>query len=121
MKYKLDQRFIDQAVRIRKEYLRSLKVALERQEIVKYYIEELQKLNNSLDDITDKKELLVKIDDIQKNVTVIENEMKWHLTKREELEKDEKNLCELVLDRYPGITEDDIKEQIYPHIQNLKI
>jgi hypothetical protein len=121
MKHKLDQRFIDKSIQIRKEFLKSLKVAMESQDIVNIYIGELNELKNELDDIQDTDDFIKKISEIEQKILLVENEMSYHLKKREQLEKEEKQLCELVLERYPDITEDEIKEQIFPHIQNLKI
>ena len=47
MNHKLDQRFIDKAVQIRKDFLRSLKVALDSQEYINEYLSELNKLKES--------------------------------------------------------------------------
>ena len=118
---KIEYRFIEQAIRIRKEFLKSLKIANERQEVVKVYLDQLNKLKDDLDDIKDKDSLVLKIHEIEKSMIVIEKEMNFHLKKRENLEKDEIKLCEMVLERYPGITEDEIKNQMYPHLKNIKI
>lgn len=121
MNYKLEQRFIDKAVQIRKDFLISLRVAMERQETVQVYLNELNELKNSLDNVKDTNDFINKIKIIEQKIMVVENEMSFHLKKREFLEKEQTKLCELVLERYPGITEDEIKEQIYPHIENLTI
>lgn len=118
---KLAQRYIDKAVQIRKEYLKSVKIATNRQDIVFGYLTELDEMKNKLDEVKDTEEFVKKINDIEQKILIIEKEMKIHLEKREQLEKEEIKLCDLVLERYPGITEDEIKEQIYPHIQNLTI
>jgi len=118
---KIDQRFIEQAVRIRREFLKSLKVAQERQGVVMVYLDQLNNLKDDLDNITEKEDIISKIGEIEKSIIVIEKEMSYHLQKREDLEKDEIKLCEMVLERYPGITEDEIKEQIYPHIKDLHL
>jgi hypothetical protein len=120
-KYKIDLRFIEQAIRIRRDFLHSLKIANERQEVVMVYLDQLNKLKDDLDGIENKEDLILKIGEIEKSILVIEQEMNYHLKKREVLENDSKKLSEMVLDRYPGITEDEIKEQIYPYIKDLKI
>jgi len=119
-KYKIDQRFIEQAVRIRRDFLKSLKIATERQEVVMVYLDQLNNLKNDLDNIKEKEDLILKINEIEKSVSVIEKEMSYHLLKREQLEKDEIKLCEMVLERYQGITEDEIKEQLHPYLKDLK-
>jgi len=118
---RIEYRFIEQAIRIRKEFLKSLKIANERQEVVKVYLDQLNKLKDDLDNIKDKDSLVLKIHEIEKNMIVIEKEMIFHLKKRENLEKDEIKLCEMVLERYPGITEDEIKNQMYPYLKDIKI
>ena len=119
MKYKIEQRFIDKAVYIRKEFLKSVKIALDRQGIISTYLSELEKLKDGLDEVQNTDEFIKKINEIEQKIIVIEKEMSFHIKKREFLEKEEIKLCELVLERYPDITEDEIKEQIQPHIQNL--
>ena len=119
-KYKIDQRFIEQAVRIRRDFLKSLKIATERQEVVMVYLDQLNNLKYDLDNIKEKEDLILKINEIEKSVSVIEKEMSYHLLKREQLEKDEIKLCEMVLERYQGITEDEIKEQLHPYLKDLK-
>ena len=119
MKYKIEQRFIDKAVFIRKEFLKSVKIAVDRQEIISTYLSELEKLKDGLDDVQNTDDFIKKINEIEQKIIVIEKEMSFHIKKREFLEKEEIKLCELVLERYPDITEDEIKEQIQPHIQNL--
>lgn len=118
---KIEYRFIEQAIRIRKEFLKSLKIANQRQEVVLVYLDQLNKLKNDLDNIKDKDSLILKINEIEKSMVIIEKEMNYHLKKRENLEKDEIKLCEMVLERYPGITEDEIRNQLYPHLKDLKI
>jgi hypothetical protein len=120
MRYKIEKRFIDKAVQIRKDFIKSLKVASNRQDIVHSYLNELNGLKDGLDDVKDKDEFIKKISEIEQKIIIIEKEMSFHIKKRDQLEKEEIKLCELVLERYPGITEDEIKEQIYPHIQNLQ-
>ena len=80
----------------------------------------LNNLKNDLDNIKEKEDLILKINEIEKSVSVIEKEMSYHLLKREQLEKDEIKLCEMVLERYQGITEDEIKEQLHPYLKDLK-
>jgi hypothetical protein len=121
MKNKLDQRFIDKSVQIRKEFLKSVKVAMDSQEIVSIYLSELNDLKEDLDNVQDTDDFIKKINIIEQKIQLVEKEMSYHLKKREFLEQEEKQLCELVLERYPDITEDEIKEQILPHIENIKI
>lgn len=121
MKHKLDQRFIDKSVQIRKEFLKSVKVAMDSQEIVSIYLSELNDLKEDLDNVQDTDDFIKKINIIEQKIQLVEKEMSYHLKKREFLEQEEKQLCELVLERYPDITEDEIKEQILPHIENIKI
>ena len=121
MNHKLEQRFIDKAVQIRKDFLKSVKVAMERQEVVQVYLNELNQLKDSLDEVKDTDDFINKIKAVEDKIRIVENEMSYHLKKREFLEKEQSKLCELVLERYPGITEDEIRQQIYPHIENLTI
>lgn len=120
MNNKIEMRFIEQAIKIRKEFLKSLKIANQRQDVIMVYLDQLNKLKDELDDINNKDELILKIGEIEKSILIIEKEMNVHLKKREDLEKEEIKLCEIVLERNPGITEDEIRQQLYPYIKNLK-
>lgn len=121
MKYKLDQRFIEKSVQIRKDFLKSLKVAMEKQEVISKYLVELNRLKDDLDNVKDTEDFINKIKVIELQIMAVEREMSIHVKKRESLEQEEIKLCELVLEKYPDITEDEIREQIYPYIQNIKV
>jgi len=121
MKYKLDQRIIDKSIQLRKEFLKSVRVAMNSQNKIMEYLDELNTLKDSLDDEIDNENFIIKIQEIEQKISIIEKEMSYHLKKREYLESEEKKLCDLVLDKYPKITEDEIKSQILPYIENLII
>ena len=65
MRYKLDQRFIDKSVQIRKDFLKSFKIALNRQEIVNDYLKELTELRDKLTDVKDADDFIKKILEIE--------------------------------------------------------
>ncbi len=121
MKHKIDQRYINKAVHIRKEFLNSIKNLMIKQEYIQKYLIEIEKYKNELTDITNTDDIIKSINIIEQNILIVEKEMSFFISKREQLEKEEIKLCELVLERYKGITEDEIKEQIYPHIEKINI
>lgn len=121
MKHKIDQRFINKAIQIRKEFLISIKNLTNRQEYIQEYLIKIEQLKNELSNSTDTDDFIKKINIIEQNILIIEKEMSFFLKKREQLEKLEIKLCESVLERYQGITEDEIKEQIYPYIEKITV
>ena len=75
MNHKLEQRFIDKAVQIRKDFLKSVKVAMERQEVVQVYLNELNQLKDSLDEVKDTDDFINKIKAVENKIRIVENEM----------------------------------------------
>lgn len=121
MNNRLDQRFINMAIKIRKDFLKSLKEATQKQEIVNHYLNELNELKNDLDNSKNDEDLVSKLRVIEQKIKAIEKEMSVLVDKRTKLEKEEIQLLEMIKERYPDITENELKEQIYPYIQNLTV
>lgn len=121
MNNRLDQRFIDMAVKIRRDFLKSLKEATQKQEIVNHYLNELNDLKTDLENSKNNDDLVSKLKVIEQKIRIIENEMSVLVERRSKLEKEEIKLLETIKERYPEITEDELKQQIYPHIQNLTV
>ena len=120
---KIHQRYIDNAIRIRKEFLLVMTDILEKEtEIVthKNRINELMSSNekyindNSKSPIEKiKKNIQNDLNDIESNIIKINNKLLPVLEKLEKLKKDSKELYSAIKDKYPNLSEQEIQNQIF--------
>lgn len=121
---KLDKIYISEAVRIRQEYVGSLKNILKEEDILNEKKSEITKIQNSMEDVVESdmnditkrlrlNEQLIKIERIIKN---IQEKISPHYENIEKLRDDADKLYTSIKEKYPNISEDEIKEQIAPYI-----
>jgi len=121
---KLDKIYINEAIRIRGEYMTSLKNILKEEgalNIKKSEIDNIQDgmekmVESDMHDVTKRLKLneqLIKIERIIKN---IQGKIKPHYDNIENLRVDADRLYTSIKEKYPNVTENDIKEQIAPYI-----
>jgi DNA repair ATPase RecN len=120
---KIHQRYIDNAIRIRKEFLTVMRDILDKETEIKNYknrIDELMSINkkyindNSKSPIQKiKKDISDDLNDIESNIILINNKLLPILEKLEKLKKDSKELYSAIRDKYPNLSEQDIQNQIF--------
>jgi len=122
---KLDQIYINEAIRIRQEYMGSIKNILREENILKQKKSEIDNIQNGMEeivesdihDITKRLKLNEELIKIERIIRIIQEKIRPHYENIEQLRKDADNLFTSITEKYPNITKDDIEEQIAPYIQ----
>ncbi len=120
---KIHQRYIENAIRIRKEFLSVMIDILDKETeitIHKNRISDLMSINekyindNSKSPIEKiKKNIQNDLNDIESNIIKINNKLLPVLEKLEKLKKDSKELYSAIKDKYPNLSEQEIQNQIF--------
>lgn len=123
---KLDQVYINEAIRIRKEYIRSLKNIVKEEDTLLENKNKVENIKNNMENVVDDSDMnditkrlklnndLIKIEKIIKD---IQSKVKPHYDKIENLRMDADKLYNSIKEKYPNITENEIKKQISPYLQ----
>lgn len=122
---KLDNIYVKDAIRIRQQYLSSLKNILKEEDVLNQKKSEIEKIkdgmgiivNGDLHDTTKTLKLNVQLIKIERIIKDIQNKIRPHYESIEKLRKDADKLYTSIKEKYPNVTEDEIKEQISPYIQ----
>jgi predicted nucleic acid-binding Zn-ribbon protein len=126
----IDEHFIRSAVEIRKEWVKIIRSLDNHQEQVekaqriiadkKADIDAFSKKDLKLKDVQ-VKEFVEKIfNEIEHQAILIESRIKPLNDDIERLKKEELRLYHKIRDNYPGLTDEDIKKEIYTHIRDIK-
>lgn len=120
---KIHQRYIENAIRIRKEFLSVMIDILDKETEItthKNRISDLMSTNkkyindNSKSPIEKiKKDIQNDLNDIESNIIKINNKLLPVLEKLEKLKKESKELYLAIKDKYPNLSEQEIQEQIF--------
>lgn len=122
---KIQSRYINNAVRIRREYLTCMSQILEKEQRVnkeKKKIEEiLEDLKNIYGDMEsqnnfDGNTLNDRLLDIEAHIKKVQEEFTPINDKIEKLKIEAKNLNKLLKEKYPELNDIEIKEQLDPHL-----
>ncbi len=125
---KLDNTYIGEAVRIRRKYVNSLNNILKEEDSLKQKKSEIEKIKDSmgtliegdLHDVTKRLKLNEHLIKIEKIIKDIQDKIRPHHKSIENLRKDAIKLYTSIKEKYPNISEDEIKEQITPYIHFSK-
>jgi len=119
---KIDKRQIEESKRIRNEYL----ICLEN---VKIFENKLVKLTTELNNVVstieesinelDEELINNKLNDLDKQISNIQIEMKPDMKKIKQLKKEADILFESIRDKNPGVTKEELKNELYPHISEI--
>jgi len=118
---KIDNIYINEAIRIREEYINNMHHINNSDTIIKNIIKDMEKLKDDIStdsDISEDvyKSKLVELDTILNKISV--KIVPYH-EKIMLLGKDQEKLSLAIKDKYPKISDDDIQQQIIPHIIEL--
>lgn len=124
---KIDKFYLDEARRIRREYLKNLNEINSRVPFIENYKKKIlsyqDKIKNILDgDKTDsdkQKIFFSEIENLSIDIDTLEKEIKPFYDNIKKLSDDSLNLKEAIEQKYIGITMDEIKEQIIPYVSDL--
>lgn len=120
---KIAKHYVDEAYRIRREYLENLKHINDKADIVNEYKNQISKIRDELTGIINsgennfKEEFAnTKMEDIDSNITAIQNELRPYTEKIDELGKQSKILYDSIKDKYNLLSEEDIQNEIYERV-----
>lgn len=117
----IDLIYINEAKRIREEYLNNLQYIATEEDNIKQLTSDLVKLSEDIENSEEKSETFYK-DALFEVETMIrkasEKIMPYH-DKVKELDKQQKVLYDTIKEKYPNKTDEDIKNDIIPHIVEL--
>lgn len=116
---KIDRIYIDEAIRIRKSYLYNLSNIVEKESDINFYfnkIKEIGKKYENYEHNVDEKEILKTMLEINKHIDKIKNHMLPFNDNIKKLDEDQRLLYNNIKDKYPKLSDDEIQNQIVPHI-----
>lgn len=119
-KIRIEKRFINESIRIRKEYLNSLTELKEKET-------NISKIKNDIIDayslahVNDiGKELMeTKIENLSNDIKTLQNDVEPIILDINNLKTDADRLFEKIQEKYPTITKKDLIESFSPHLQNI--
>jgi hypothetical protein len=114
----IDQIYINEAIRIREEYLDNLIYIANEEEYIRGLSSDLQTLNDEISKSEKKDEkyyrdALFEVDLMIRKAT---EKINPYYDKVKELDKKQRSLYNTIKDKYPNITDDEMKKDIIPHI-----
>jgi hypothetical protein len=114
----LDKIYIDEAKRIRKTYLTNLAAIIKKEDEIQLYLEMINNIKKEVEDseLTNDEYYKNKILEIGTNIEKINKFIMPHYEKIRGLDDSRKILYNNIKDKYPTITEDEIQDQIVPHL-----
>lgn len=126
--FNIDKIYIDDAIRIRKEYLNALNIILEEEksinekksEIINIHNHSNEIINSELSDVTKRLKLNLQLNEIEKRINEIQDKIRPYYEKIENLRLQADRLYSSIIEKYPNISTEEIQQQIYPHIQILE-
>lgn len=119
------EQYIQEGIRIRKEYIRNLKEILKEEPNIMQKKEKFQKLQNEMEsivhsssnDIRKTMELNEKLINVEKELTSIQNIIKPYYDKIENLKNDTDRLYLAIKEKYPNITQKEIERDIMSRVE----
>jgi hypothetical protein len=118
---KIARQYLNEALRIRKEYINHLKMIEEKNSIlvkskndIQLVVMDTEKSIKDMEDYNEKMTLISeKLQEIEKSMTIVENEIKPHSEAIDVLREDSEKLLNSIVEKYPDLSTDEIKTQIY--------
>lgn len=121
----LDRNYINEAIRIRKEYLSNLSNVNELDNIYYDLLIEFNNLKTKIDDIENKHQnvdeqyLFKLLEDINEKITNTSNKIKPFKNNIEKLNKEQSILYKNIKEKYPKLSDDDLYNELIPIIKNI--
>lgn len=120
---KIHERYIDEAVRIRKDYLNNIKNIQEKENIIVGYKDKIEKTMVNIEqyitaDVSEqvKSELNNELINMEKDIRKINEELEPFKIKIEQLQKDSSTLFNTIVEAYPDLTVVEIQKEIFSKI-----
>lgn len=114
----IDQIYINEAIRIRREYLDNLIYIAKEQSNIETLTNDLKKLSKEVSEAENKNESYYRgaLEEVDNMITKATEKIKPFHNKIKDLDKQQRKLYNTIKDKYPSITDDDLKKSLIPHI-----
>lgn len=124
----LDKIYIEESIRIRKEYVFNIKFIDEFEPYYEKLLSEFEKAKSIIDDIdydeTDErfnKDFFIKLlESLNLKIEESSKKIKPYIDAIKKLDEDQKVLYYSIKEKYPNITDTQMEEAIVPYIYNIK-
>jgi len=119
-KIRIEKRLIDESLRIRKEYLNSLKELKENETNISTIKSDILETYNMthINDI-DKELMETKIKKLSNDIKKLQKNIDPIIIDINNLKNDADRLFEKIKEKYPNVTKEELIESLSPHIQNI--
>jgi len=116
---KIDLLYLNEAKRIRIEYLNNLKYISDKEVDIRDYLNKLDDIKKHIteNEISNKEEYNKILLDINKNIDILKDYISVYNDNIKQLDIDQKKLYFNIKDKYKDISDDDIKKQIIEYIK----
>ncbi|MDY0268839.1 hypothetical protein [Trichloromonas sp.] len=116
---KIDLLYLNEAKRIRLDYLNNLKYISDKEEDIKSYLSKLDDIKkyiteNEIEDRGEYNDILL---NINKNIDILKDYISVYNDNIKQLDIDQKKLYFNIKDKYKDISDDDIRKQIIEYIK----
>jgi len=119
-KIRIEKRFIDESLRIRKEYLNSLTELKDKESnISKIKNDILESYNLAHVNDIDKELMETKIEKLSNDIKKLQNDVEPIIIDINNLKNDADRLFEKIKEKYPNVTKEDLIDSLSPHINNI--
>jgi predicted transcriptional regulator len=119
----MDAIYINEAKRIRIEYLKNIAFILRKEVDIQSSIARLSEIKNEIETTDDKSEEFFreKLQEVDRNITEAKEHIMPFYDKIEQLNKDQHNLYVTIKDKYQGISDEEIRSEVIEHIQGIDV
>lgn len=127
----IDKVYIDSAVEIRREWVRLLGVITDYQKEIdktkkllykkKQDIEDYSKTKPKIKDPKFKEFIETLFTDLEMQSTLLENKISPVSKEMEKLSKEELRLYKVITSKYPNLSDDQIKEELWPWLKDIHL
>lgn len=116
----MDKIFIEQAKQIRREFIKNSKEVVKCEGKIESYKQDLNKLQEELNENMDEQTIREKLALIERNIKSIEIVLAPFNVKVQQLEKDADKLFTSIKERHTSMSPDDIRNELIPHLMEIK-
>lgn len=121
----IDKLYIKESMRIRDEYISSLKKILDEEDIINEKKKEIESLKGNIEelikidmnDVTKRLKLNNTLNGIDKLMKDIQTRIQPHYDHIENLRTDADKLYNSIREKYPNIDEEEMKNELYPYLE----
>jgi broad-specificity NMP kinase len=115
---KIDEIYINEAIRIRQDYINNLLFINKKEELLKDIIKSMGDISKEIKDVDELSEeiYIKKLTELNTVVDDIKREVMPYHDKVVVLDNDQKKLYRAIKDKYPNILDEEIQKQIIPHV-----